>query len=86
MNYSVIIYKEEHKQGFDSSLNKNSYDIFMLGMTIVHAMHQLHYDIFLGDYIILIRKFVSLTNPVKDAKEALEIAIDHFTSRKIDYK
>jgi serine/threonine protein kinase len=81
----IILSQNKDKKTLNE-IYKNSYDIFMLGMTIVHAMHQLHYDIFLGDYIILIRKFVSLTNPVKDAKEALEIAIEHFTSRKINYK
>ena len=40
MNYSVIIYKEEHKQGFDSSLNK-----IILGD--VPQLKHVHYHILL---------------------------------------
>jgi len=46
----------------------------MLGMTIVHAMFQLNISILTDNYLTIIRKFVSLVDPVKDAKEALEIA------------
>jgi hypothetical protein len=49
-------------------------DVFMLGMAIVHVMFQLNISILTDNYLTIIRKFVSLVDPVKDAKEALEIA------------
>ena len=69
-----IVLSENKDKEFLNEKYKKSYDVFMLGMTIVHAMHQLDMGMLTGNYISIIRKFVSLVDPVKDAKEALEIA------------
>jgi serine/threonine protein kinase len=69
-----IVLSENKNKEFLNEKYKKSYDVFMLGMTIVHAMFQLNISILTGNYISIIRKFVSLVDPVKDAKEALEIA------------
>jgi len=51
---------------------KNSFDVFMLGMAVLHATHM--YNLPFSRYEILIRIFVSLRNPVENAERALIIA------------
>jgi len=90
INYNIneevdkILSSNKNKKSLNETYKK-SYDVFMLGMTIIHAMFILKYNVFYNEYIILIRKFVSLIDPVKDPKEALEIAKNHFKSRNIKY-
>lgn len=63
---------------------KNSFDIFMLGMTILHATHM--YNLPFSRYEILIRIFVSLRNPVENAKRALSIAKSILEEKKNNKK
>lgn len=53
---------------------KYSYDIFMLGMTILHATHE--YNIPFDKYSLLIRLFTSIRNPITSAELALTITKD----------
>jgi serine/threonine protein kinase len=53
---------------------KYSYDVFMLGMSILHATYI--YDIPFDKYSLLVRIFTSIRNPIKSAEIALTIAKD----------
>jgi serine/threonine protein kinase len=63
---------------------KNSFDIFMLGMAVLHATHM--YNLPFSRYEILIRIFVSLRNPVENATTALSIAKSILEEKKKNKK
>lgn len=69
--YNEVVAKPHTKAGL---LSKYAYslDIFMLGMAMLHAVYK--YDLNYAKYGPLIEKFTSLTNPVRNAFEALRIA------------
>jgi hypothetical protein len=69
--YNQVIKEETDK---DNLMSKYlySFDIFMLGMTILHAIYK--YDLNYLKYRPLIDKFTSLSDPVKNAIEALRLA------------
>jgi serine/threonine protein kinase len=83
--YDIVISKNYSKE-FLYEKYKKSFDVFMLGMTIVHVMFILKDTIQIENYLSLVIKFVSLTNPVNDANEALEITKKHFQNLKNAYK
>ena len=80
--YDIILAKNYSKE-FLYEKYKKSFDVFMLGMTIVHAMFILKDTIQIENYLSLVIKFVSLTNPVNDATEALEKTKKHFENLKL---
>ena len=56
-----------------------SFDVFMLGMTMLHAVHRykLDFDI----YKVPIMKFISLKDPVKNAIEASQLIKTYFLNK-----
>ena len=52
-----------------------SFDVFMLGMTILHSVYK--YKLDFNKYRSIILKFTSLNEPVKNAIEALQFAKDN---------
>jgi tRNA A-37 threonylcarbamoyl transferase component Bud32 len=50
---------------------KNTFDVFMLGMTLLYLIHNKH-DLH-AKYVPILYKLVSLTDPPKNAKEALSL-------------
>ena len=69
--YNEIVSKPHTKAGL---LTRYAYslDVFMLGMAMLHAVYK--YDLNYAKYGPLIEKFTSLTDPVRNAFEALRIA------------
>ena len=50
---------------------KDTFDVFMVGMTLVHAIHRFKLDE--QKYVPLAKKLISLINPIHDATEALRM-------------
>jgi hypothetical protein len=76
--YNEVVSKSHTKAGL---LTKYAYslDVFMLGMAMLHAVYK--YDLSYAKYGPLIEKFTSLTDPVRNAFEALRIAETHLFPR-----
>jgi hypothetical protein len=76
--YNEVVSKPHTKTGL---LTKYAYslDVFMLGMAMLHAVYK--YDLSYDKYGPLIEKFTSLTDPVRNAFEALRLAEAHLFPR-----
>lgn len=77
--YDIVLSGNNDKQYLKEKYKK-SFDVFMLGMTILHSLFLMKDTIKIENYLSLVIKFVSLTDPVTDAKSALDIANKHFES------
>jgi len=80
--YDLVLARNRDKEYLKEKYKK-SFDIFMLGMTILHVLFLMKDTVIIENYLSLVIKFVSLTNPVKDASEALDIAKEHFENLRI---
>ena len=76
-----IVFAQNNDKEYLNEKYKKSFDIFMLGMTLLHVIFLLKDTLDYKQtqfYIVLIKKFISLLTPVKDAKEALQITKEYF--------
>jgi serine/threonine protein kinase len=67
---TVVTINPDKKKLF--KMYKNTFDIFMVGMTLIHAIHR--YKLNQHKYLPLAKQLISITNPIHDAKEALNAA------------
>jgi len=82
--YDMVLSRNNDKEYLKEKYKK-SFDIFMLGMTILHVLFLMKDTIKIENYLSLVIKFVSLTDPVTDAKTALDITNRHFENLRKAY-